>query len=104
MIVLEFNKEHNLKQLYDELLANGLNPELVEGKEDGFIRLGFVDGTPQADLDLAAQVVENHVAQPPPPPPPHPLEQMRTDLEALSAPTGEDIKTVLLNWLSNQGF
>lgn len=105
MIILELTKKpHDLKQLYSELLANGLNPELVEGNDEtGLIRLGFPDDTPSSQLDLATQIVENHVPSPPSPPPPTPDEQLKMDLQAMTSPTANDIKTALLNWLANRG-
>lgn len=109
MIEYEYDKTcHNVK-LTNELIAAGVPVETVWGQNciNGVCNPVYVrvpdsvteDSPEKATMD---QVVANHDPTPPPPEP-TPDQQLKSDLQALTAPTVDDIKTTLLNWLANKG-
>jgi hypothetical protein len=99
VIILQFTKPHNLMQLHQELIKEGLDPILVEGKEEtGDIRLGFADNTLSELVQLAIDIVQRHVPAPPPPPPPDPKEvffERVSSLDFNQASSLEELKPIL---------
>lgn len=61
-MILTYEREHNLPKLHDELLAAGIVPRFVEGKDD-LVRLTVED---DADDDAVAAIVARHDPTPVP--------------------------------------
>lgn len=93
MIQLHYIKAHYLQQLYNELIAAGMDPLWPIGEDGDNIYIDVPDDCPQSMIDKIAQTVSNHIPNPPPPPK-LPDEILIDDLNA--ATTLDQVKAALV--------